>query len=130
MFYIRSPGGTPLKQESLPCDVNDHAAVFARALKRKFSLCPVGSPDSEKENNTPVRLIIVLLISNRSRIQYYYTCCRISVKSVKRYCTMAKENLQYRILVLFQPGPHLLKKVTANRKLLRRSKPLANVTNS
>ena len=50
----RSPGGTPLKQETLPCDVNDHAAIFARALKRKFSMCPVGSPDSEKENNTPV----------------------------------------------------------------------------
>ena len=55
-FSNRSPGGTPLKQESLPCDVDDHAAVFARALKRKFSLCPVGSPDSEKENNTPVSI--------------------------------------------------------------------------
>ncbi len=52
--FDRSPGGTPLKTEALSCEMNDHAAVFARALKRKFSLCPVGSPDSEKEN-TPVR---------------------------------------------------------------------------
>ncbi len=56
LICCRSPGGTPIKKEpATPCQVNDHASIFARALKRKFSLCPAGSPESDKENeNTPV----------------------------------------------------------------------------
>ncbi|XP_014667253.1 PREDICTED: mitochondrial fission regulator 1-like isoform X2 [Priapulus caudatus] len=43
----RSPGGTPVRKDPLPCITQDPTMLIAQALKKKFAHCYVWSPDKE-----------------------------------------------------------------------------------
>ena len=51
LIFLRSPGGTPLRDKPKDCEVNDPATLIARALKKKFAAQHIlRSPVAEKEN--------------------------------------------------------------------------------
>lgn len=45
----RSPGGTPLRQMPLPCNVNDQQSIIANALRKKFARSRAVSPNCSRK---------------------------------------------------------------------------------